>query len=1201
MKKPSSQTIRKMLDVNMQAIRNPWDVTGTLEAIAGTARSAFGADVVAISVINPITARPNITVSEIVTGDLLTVHHDSLSSMMMVELVLQEGLWFAETRELAEKWLSNIVGVEAIESIAAVVLQEEYDTRVFGVLFLYFRKPQKFDEDAAKSLQNFAVQTALVLHEKWLNYHYHQVDLIQQEINKGFTKVEDLFNILLLYITQILDTTYSLLLAVYPLQGQIFDVWVNEGERTLTQDGRYLEEGVCEYVVRTKKSVYIKHLSLEEENLEMRPQPVEGTEPKEFYIFLPLIFRGEVIGVLSIQHAEPNAYHERDLPPFILLANYTALALRNLSLYSNLHRLQATGQELMETLGSEQALSITIDRIRRDALADIAVLHPYDKQLGKFLTPPLVAADILSARIDGMDIKQPETTVSEMLQQKEPIFVRDNKVVFPQQIQDDFTLSQRDFVEREYIRSIVAVTLGANHQIGVLLLYFRQLQRFDEAQRLFIAALTNSAALAIRDVQFIDTLILRHAQEREILEHIEYELRHSLDLEHILTTILEQANTLLHAEGASIFLYDEETQMLEVKAVLLPHGGTLQSLRIPLEDSKGITRLALTRKLSMRVDNVHDPEWRDVYISAESSHHFISELDVPFFSDEDEAIGVLNFESTREGAFSADDEEFLNTLAEHIALAVKHARDYDEQKRLIQEEAALNQISKEMIGTLDPAVNFRTILQYALDLTHAAFGSLHLYDPETQMLTIVEKKGVDSNLQHLQQGLHQGLVGYAARNQVLLNVDPTLPQWRDIYVEFVQGIRSELAVPMLAGEELRGVLNVESRKPRCFTKNHEKLLTGLANQAVVALEHVERHQNALRERKRFELLYRVTQELGKLVELEQIEEAYAITQRISEEYGQWHVHILRNGVSIPDATPASRVFPIELNEDRYGHLVLLPDVTIPSSKVDRPFFEGLAQQLASTLLRLETTFKQREHEKQALSNEEMVWGGSLILEIVHKRSNSIGLVKSYVNDIRWELNRFGVTSPHLESKLNRIVHAAQKVLAMNNDIDNVMRTVGGEALESESLLPCDLFDDVIKEIQEERTLSLYTIKRVGCEEPLRVRAIRTIVVSILHNLVMNAINAMPKGGAIMLRAYRDGRFIALEVTDTGKGIPTKLHQKIFELGYSGKGGTGFGLWSAQHGSLRCLGDLQLVSSQPGQGSTFRLRLPSADGIGSLDM
>ena len=107
-----------------------------------------------------------------------------------------------------------------------------------------------------------------------------------------------------------------------------------------------------------------------------------------------------------------------------------------------------------------------------------------------------------------------------------------------------------------------------------------------------------------------------------------------------------------------------------------------------------------------------------------------------------------------------------------------------------------------------------------------------------------------------------------------------------------------------------------------------------------------------------------------------------------------------------------------------------------------------------------------------------------------------------------------------------------------------------------------------------------------------VKAIPTLVANILRNLITNAIEAMPNGGILALRTRAVGSMVMLEVSDTGMGISEHDQKKIFDLFFSTKRSSGFGLWSAKRYALENHGDLT-VASAPGSGSTFTLTLPRA--------
>lgn len=99
---------------------------------------------------------------------------------------------------------------------------------------------------------------------------------------------------------------------------------------------------------------------------------------------------------------------------------------------------------------------------------------------------------------------------------------------------------------------------------------------------------------------------------------------------------------------------------------------------------------------------------------------------------------------------------------------------------------------------------------------------------------------------------------------------------------------------------------------------------------------------------------------------------------------------------------------------------------------------------------------------------------------------------------------------------------------------------------------------------------------------------------ILVNLLINAARAMPGGGAVSLRAWREGRRICLAVADTGPGIPDEKKEHIFAPFFSEtEGGTGLGLSISRTLAESHGGDLR-VGDNPGGGAVFTLVLPLFD-------
>jgi len=96
---------------------------------------------------------------------------------------------------------------------------------------------------------------------------------------------------------------------------------------------------------------------------------------------------------------------------------------------------------------------------------------------------------------------------------------------------------------------------------------------------------------------------------------------------------------------------------------------------------------------------------------------------------------------------------------------------------------------------------------------------------------------------------------------------------------------------------------------------------------------------------------------------------------------------------------------------------------------------------------------------------------------------------------------------------------------------------------------------------------------------------------VLTNLFKNAVQAMPQGGTIEIQISRRGKWVCLEIVDSGIGIPQQAVEKVFQVFFSTKpGGSGLGLPTARkiveahHGTIAC-------ESEVGRGTRFTIRLP----------
>jgi signal transduction histidine kinase len=108
-----------------------------------------------------------------------------------------------------------------------------------------------------------------------------------------------------------------------------------------------------------------------------------------------------------------------------------------------------------------------------------------------------------------------------------------------------------------------------------------------------------------------------------------------------------------------------------------------------------------------------------------------------------------------------------------------------------------------------------------------------------------------------------------------------------------------------------------------------------------------------------------------------------------------------------------------------------------------------------------------------------------------------------------------------------------------------------------------------------------------------IKAYPVQFMQIMLNLMTNAVRAMPDGGVLTLTTSLVDGMVQVQVADTGVGIPVDDLERIFEFGYTthgDSGGSGLGLPITYEMVLQHCGSLT-VESEPGQGTTFCLRLP----------
>lgn len=234
-----------------------------------------------------------------------------------------------------------------------------------------------------------------------------------------------------------------------------------------------------------------------------------------------------------------------------------------------------------------------------------------------------------------------------------------------------------------------------------------------------------------------------------------------------------------------------------------------------------------------------------------------------------------------------------------------------------------------------------------------------------------------------------------------------------------------------------------------------------------------------------------------------------------------------------------------------------------------------------------TQFKNMEAEIK--QKEKWAAIGELSANIAHEIRNPLASLKGSVEILRE--NR--VTEKHKE----RLTKIALKEMERLNKIITDFLTYSSPRAAEFSMLDLNLvLGDTLELIKNTALLRKDIFIRKNFNGTLPVNADHQKLQQVFWNLGMNAIEAMPSGGELLVSAERRDNFIEVVFQDTGVGIPKENIGKIFYPFFTTKDeGTGLGLAIAYRIIEEHKGKISIVSN-PGKGTIFKVKIPGGDGL-----
>ena len=356
-------------------------------------------------------------------------------------------------------------------------------------------------------------------------------------------------------------------------------------------------------------------------------------------------------------------------------------------------------------------------------------------------------------------------------------------------------------------------------------------------------------------------------RKTELLLHLTRELGTTLDLDELLTHFLEKLADAIGAVRASIILtLDADTAF---------YSSSRFQTSINLSDilSKGAAGWVLREKQPLVIaDCQNDERW----ISSNSFHTTIRSVAATPIVREGRALGVITVVHHTPNHFREEHLDLLISVAQQSAITLENAELFRltrRQKELLErrtdELQRLNEVSRHLSELMQPEL----LLRLVTHLVQHTFGypqvAIMLRDPAGLRVRAVAGTLNRHTVLDMLVPPDRGITSWVAAQQAALRIDDVQAEPRYYALEPANDTtRSELAVPMVAGREFYGVLDVVSDKPHAFDANDERLLGTLASQIAIALDNA----------RLFETEKRRVRQLGQVNDL-----SVAITARMDQQ------------------------------------------------------------------------------------------------------------------------------------------------------------------------------------------------------------------------------------------------------------------------------------------------------------------------------
>ncbi|TEU14490.1 MAG: GAF domain-containing protein [Anaerolineales bacterium] len=575
---------------------------------------------------------------------------------------------------------------------------------VIGAISVQSYQPHAFDEGHKRLLAAIASQAALVIENARL---YAQTQQRVKELSSLFQasvatssslEVEEVLRNLAKRVARVVDAT-SVYIWDWNPETQTATILAHRTGPEATRQERISRLGetysisdcyITIGVLRTRQPLSI---SVND------PYTGEGDKARllelggKTSLIVPLMTRDRIIGFLDLLESRwERQFDHRETRLCQTMANQAAIAVENAWLYESerkrvaqLKAIGAVGRHIASTLDQDELLHRVVDSLVDVFVYYYANILLVDADAGELVLR--ASAGHTGRTYEGLRLKIGQQGITGWVAQTgEPLLV------------NDVTKDPRYYLVEELsdARSELAVPIKAQGKvIGVLDVQSTQLNAFDEDDIFTLSTLADQVSVAIENAQ-----LYRQTQHRlsevSTLYTLAKQVVSSLELNTVLDSIVSTLKLSINCRACSLFLLDEESQMLEIKAAAGIRPRWRREARLKM--GEGIAGKAVAEAKPFYIP---DARQNPTFVPFDPAVRSL--LVVPMIS-KGKVIGTLCIDDDKPDVFSPDDGRLLAIAAAQAAVAIENAQLYESSKKRAEELAkayaelqALDRLQKEFV------------------------------------------------------------------------------------------------------------------------------------------------------------------------------------------------------------------------------------------------------------------------------------------------------------------------------------------------------------------------------------------------------------------------------------------------------------------------------------------------------------------------